>query len=581
MAETEPDTHVMGTPGSGEPDTAVGTAAEGPHALGALATGSRASQSSMGGGASAGGVSGAGALGVSAHGGTHGTQQPSTDTHPMGDREMPRVHLFHLFAVIAPTVMVALSFVLGGDPKARLGMAGGFGVVAFANLGLLYLTSAPARYRPRVAEALWLTAVVGAQPALLYFGPMSAIVMLDLVGILFVAFGQNRWTALVTVTICVAAHTALTVPILVGEFPDRGLLSTLGGAHEYQRLITEGMILALLAAGYPIGRWARRTNAAALSELQLAMRALGDREQALAEVKDDAARAKRVDSGRWTGETLGSYRLGLVLGRGAMGEVYEAEGPGGQRAAIKLLNARSTTSASLVERFHREMAVAAKLDSPHIVKVYALSPPTASVPYIAMERLHGIDLATRLRGETRVTMDEVVVLIDQVARGLEISRKAGIVHRDLKPQNLFRHEGTTWKILDFGVAKVVDSEGTLTGEGIVGTPQYMAPEQASGGEVSPIADVYALAAITYRCITGRALFKGKDLPELIYQVVHAPPVRPTTLSKISPAVEDVLAIALAKDPTKRFPSALAFVQAFVAARRGRPIQMDVPENAWK
>src|SRR5690606_4808532 len=262
-----------------------------------------------------------------------------------------------------------------------------------------------------------------------------------------------------------------------------------------------------------------------LAELESAMRILGDREQALAEVADEAARQKRVNEGRWTNQRLGSYRLGLVLGRGGMGEVYEATGADGSPAAVKLLNARSTSSSAIVERFHREMDVAARLESPHIVRVFEVSPPDAPVPYIAMERLHGIDLATRLRDENhnRMPSDELVVLLDQVARGLEVARLAGVVHRDLKPHNLFHHDGAVWKILDFGVSKVLDSEGTLTGDGIVGTPQYMAPEQASGGHVTHLADVYALGAIAYRCLTGRSPFKGKELAELVYQVVHTSP----------------------------------------------------------
>jgi serine/threonine-protein kinase len=185
-----------------------------------------------------------------------------------------------------------------------------------------------------------------------------------------------------------------------------------------------------------------------------------------------------------------------------------------------------------------------------------------------------------MRAENRMPSDELVVLLDQVARGLEVARLAGVVHRDLKPQNLFFHLGTTWKILDFGVSKVLGSEGTLTGDGIVGTPQYMAPEQASGGDVGHVADVYALGAIAYRCLTGRSPFKGRDLAELVYQVVHSPPMRPGALGRVSPLIEDVLAIAMAKDPRRRFPSAHTFAQAFIAARRGRPVEVDPPPSAW-
>jgi serine/threonine-protein kinase len=171
-------------------------------------------------------------------------------------------------------------------------------------------------------------------------------------------------------------------------------------------------------------------------------------------------------------------------------------------------------------------------------------------------------------------------MLDQVARGLEVARIAGVVHRDLKPHNLFFHAGATWKILDFGVSKVLGTEGTLTGEGIVGTPQYMAPEQASGGQITHLSDVYALGAIAYRCLTGRAPFKGRDLAELVYQVVHATPMRPSALGRVSPLIENVLAIVMAKDPARRFPSAQAFVQAFIAARRGRPPAIDPPPDAW-
>jgi serine/threonine-protein kinase len=108
----------------------------------------------------------------------------------------------------------------------------------------------------------------------------------------------------------------------------------------------------------------------------------------------------------------------------------------------------------------------------------------------------------------------------------------------------------------------------------------MAPEQASGGQVTHLADVYALGAIAYRCLTGRSPFKGRDLAELVYQVVHAAPMRPSALGRMPLLVENVLAIAMAKDPRRRFSSAQAFAQAFIAARRGQPVPIDPPADAW-
>jgi serine/threonine-protein kinase len=493
--------------------------------------------------------------------------------------DLPRMRVFHIFGVIAPLGAIALSFLLGGDDRARALFWAGAGLLALCNVGLVWLSGSAERWQPRPVGILWIFATTGAMPALYYFGPFSGVVMVLMLGTVFIALGRQRWTSLAVVGICIGGHVLIAVPMALGSIDDVGVLTS-SQAGRGQLLVAEMLIVGFLASGYALGRWARHTSATALTELATAMRVIGDQQQALAEVKDDAARQNRANEGRWTGHVMGAYKLGLVLGRGAMGEVYESSSTDGLDAAVKLLNARSDGSSSLVERFHREMQVAVRLDSPHIVRVFDLSPPDAAVPYIVMERLHGTDLASRLRSENRLPSDELVVMLDQVARGLEIARLAGVVHRDLKPHNLFLHQGATWKILDFGVAKVLGSEGTLTGEGIVGTPQYMAPEQASGGQVTHLADVYALGAIAYRCLTGRSPFKGKDLAELVYQVVHTPPVRPSLLGRVPAGIEDVLAVAMAKDPRKRFPSALAFAHAFVAARRGRPVAIDAPGNAW-
>jgi hypothetical protein len=542
--------------------TELGTQAASPHALAEVAAGSRAS--SMQDRPSSWGTS----------------ARPVTTAAEALDRsDLSRMRAFHTFGIFAAIGAIALSVFLGGDPTAKYAFWAGVSLLGGCNVVLLYLTSRAELYRPVPVGILWLLSNAGFMPAIVYFGPFSAVVMVNMLALVFISLGRLRWPAVLTAVIGIGGHFAIALPILLGWSTDRGILTS-EAAGPRQLWVAEILIVGFMASGYGLGRWARSMNARALAELQQAMRVIGDKEQALAEVVDHARRANRANEGRWTHQTMGSFRLGLVLGRGAMGEVYEAVRGDGTPAAVKLLNARSTASSALVERFHREMAVAARLESPHIVRVYELSPPDAPVPYLAMERLHGGDLATRLRAENRMPSDELVVLIDQVARGLEVARVAGVVHRDLKPHNLFFHGGATWKILDFGVSKLLGSEGTLTGEGIVGTPQYMAPEQASGGQVTHAADVYALGAIAYRCLTGRSPFKGRDLSELVYQVVHAAPMRPSALGRVSRHIEDVLAIAMAKDPRRRFASAQAFAQAFIAARRGRPVAIEAPADAW-
>lgn len=519
--------------------------------------------------------------GKRSHAWASGSKGPiPTAAQALDQAALPRMRVFHVFGILAPLTAIALSLVIGADPFAQKLFWIGAAVMSLANVGLVWLAQDVERWQPVRVGMLWIVATLGGVPSMYYyFGPFSAIVMISILGIILISLGRSRWISLSIAAICIGAHLAIAVPIIAGWIDDVGLLSSIV-AERHQLAIAEVLIVGFQVSAYLLGRWARRTNTTAISELQNAMQLIGDQQQALAEAKDDVLRQKHADEGRWTGQVMGNFKVGLVLGRGAMGDVYEAIGPDGRSIAIKLLNTRSTASTALIDRFHREMDVAARLESPHIVKVIELSPPDAPVPYIAMERLYGTDLASRLRAEPRMPSDEVAVLLDQVARGLEVARLAGVVHRDLKPHNLFLHEGATWKILDFGVSKLVGSEGTLTGEGVVGTPQYMAPEQASGGHVTHLADVYALGAITYRCLTGRSPFKGKDLAELVYQVVHQPPVRPGLLGKVAPEIEDVLAVAMAKDPRRRFPSAVSFAQAFSAARRGKSVAIDTPPNAW-
>jgi serine/threonine-protein kinase len=271
-----------------------------------------------------------------------------------------------------------------------------------------------------------------------------------------------------------------------------------------------------------------------------------------------------------SGRTVGSFRLGALLGRGAMGEVYEAAHvDSDEPAAVKLLSPDVREDPIYLARFLREVQVAASLTSPHVVRVLEVGNETAEVPYLAMERLRGRDLGALLRVRARLDPDEVADLVTQLARGADAAADAGIVHRDLKPQNLFRAEGgkaRVWKILDFGVSKLADRGGTLTQGRMVGTPAYMPPEQALGRDVDRRADVYALAAIAYRALTGYLPFHVHGgVPAVVYAVVHSMPRRPSDLAQISTQVDDALLIGLAKDPADRFASAAELAEALAAA----------------
>ncbi len=500
----------------------------------------------------------------------------------MGDAldlsDLRRMRMFHAFGIVAPLLGIALTIPLGGDPFARHLFWGGLVLLAATNVVNVWCASDPRRWSSPYRDLLWPIAGLGALAPIYYFGPFSAAVMALLIGCMFVALGSRKAISHTVLGMSVVGHVLIALPIITRWRADVGLFDTLA-ITVTQQVIAEILIVALLLSGYALARWARLMAGTALADLESARRVIGDQQQALAEV-EDLERANRGNAGRWSGQMIGAWRLGSVIGRGAMGEVYEGEDGGGRTAAVKVLTAAAGADRTLVERFHREIQIAASLKSSHIVRVLDISPATADVPYLAMERLVGTDLAAILRARNRMPFLELIGMLDQIAKGLEVARFAGVVHRDLKPSNLFLHDTTAWKILDFGVARVTGTSDTLTREKLIGTPRYMAPEQAAGLEVTCLADVYALGAITYRCLTGRAPFQAEDLAGLVYQVVHVPPVRPSLFGRVPTNVEEILAVAMAKDPRRRFASALEFVRHLFAARDGRALPLEPPHDAW-
>jgi serine/threonine-protein kinase len=493
--------------------------------------------------------------------------------------ELPRMRAFHAFGIAVPLVVIVASFALGGDARAKHLFQAGMALLCVANVAAMWLARTKDTWDPRVTSAHFAIGGIALVPSLYYFGPFSAVTLAYPLALMFVALSRDLRTANVVLGTSLGGHLLVAWPIILGWTTDVGLItSALVGPGRLA--ILEVLILALMASGHALGRWARHTSAGALAELADAERIIGDQKQVLGEVKDDADRANRVNAGRWTGQTIGRWYLGPVLGRGAMGEVYDAHDADGQPAAVKVLSAAAEESPSLVQRFNRELQIAARLESPYIVRVLDVSTASASAPYLAMERLRGVDLATRLRTGSRMPLKEVVGMLGQVARGLQVAHDAGVVHRDLKPHNLFLHDATTWKILDFGVAKVFGVEGTLTRDAMIGTPLYMAPEQAVGDEVTHLSDIYALGAIAYRCLTGRVPHDAADLAALIFRVIRGAPVRPGALAHLPREVDDVLALAMAKDPRRRFTSAMEFVEHLVAAAEGRTLKLVTPVGAW-
>src|SRR4051812_25471456 len=279
----------------------------------------------------------------------------------------------------------------------------------------------------------------------------------------------------------------------------------------------------------------------------------------------------------------GRYRAQKRLGSGGMAEVWCAEDEVlGRRGALKLLGSRYAEGDEVRERFRREAQAPAGLAHPHLVGVFDRS-EWDGTPYIAMELVDGRTLKDLVRERGPLPPGVAVDLTIQVLRALGYAHRRGIVHRDVKPQNVILDDEGQAKVADFGIARAGASEMTETGT-IVGTVQYLSPEQAQGLPVSPRSDLYSAGIVLYELLTGRVPFDAESPVSIALKQVSEPPVPPSQLRPgISPALEGVVMRALEKDPARRFASADEFAAALEAARRApaRPVRLEpVAGEPW-
>jgi serine/threonine-protein kinase len=398
--------------------------------------------------------------------------------------------------------------------------------------------------------------------------------MLVSIGGFMFSLGQSRRAVIIMASLACLVHGTIGGLVAFGVMSDRGLVISRPGGGLDERLIGLGLIQSITIASFVLGRVVRRSTLDLIARREEALQRVAQREALLEEARLEIDGAmQREDLGRYSELTIGSFRLGRVLGRGASGEVYEAfHATTNEPAAVKLLQPAALANPQLVKRFLREIELAATLSSPHVVRVLEVADAQAPIKYIAMERLRGMSLSAVLREPAGLTADEVIELVEHVAQGIAAAHAANIVHRDLKPSNIVRHQETErrhiWKIVDFGISKLITSEGTLTGGRLVGTPGYMAPEQATGGSIDHRADTYALAAVAYRVLTGRPPFGGADVASTVYRLVHTMPLRPSRAAPVPTAVDDVLAVGLSKRSEDRFDDPIAFAAALRTALGG-------------
>lgn len=283
----------------------------------------------------------------------------------------------------------------------------------------------------------------------------------------------------------------------------------------------------------------------------------------------------------------GRYVLDRVIGRGGMGEVWRAHDRElGAPCAVKFLLPHLAIDKETRVRFLREARAAAVLRSPHAVQVLGAGEHEGTL-YLAMELLEGESLAARLKRVGRLDAKTTFAIVEQVTRALSRAQQANIVHRDLKPENIWLWDApdTFVKVLDFGVAKAqleLGSVRTMTGM-LLGTPQYMSPEQANGDpHLDHRSDLWALAIITFECLTGKRPYDSAGLGNLLVQIVAAPPPRLADIAPELPAgLEGWWKRALARAPAERFQSAEEWLEGLRPALFGSALvpAPDAPARA--
>jgi serine/threonine-protein kinase len=485
----------------------------------------------------------------------------TSHTEAMRLEEIARAEVFLKVALLTCVAGFGVALMTSGDAIAFRMVCLGCVLTAVGSGWMLSVVRRPETYTARRILGPAIVISFAAFGGVYYWGVGSPVAAMITYGIYFFSLGSNARVITAMYSLVSVLHGALGLAIVTGLIEDRGIVN-IGHARTIDQIGVIAVVEFLYFITFYTARVSQRVTLEAVEHLERAVRGVAQREALLAEARAELDRALKIGGpGRFTDQTVGSHKLGVLIGRGGMGEVYEGHHTTTrQEAAVKLLHAGTLADATHVQRFVREAETISKLDTPNVVRVLEVGTTTGEVPFLAMERLRGFDLAHQLRRQRRLQLAPAVVLVQHIAAGLEAARTAGIVHRDLKPHNVFFAQSSeTWKILDFGVSKMGGS-GTLTRGHVIGTPAYMAPEQAKGENVDHRADVYSLAAILYRAVTGHPAFASKDVPTTLYDVVYRVPTQPSILSPVPGDVDRVLALGLAKQPEDRFATALELAE---------------------
>ncbi len=260
------------------------------------------------------------------------------------------------------------------------------------------------------------------------------------------------------------------------------------------------------------------------------------------------------------------------IGKGGMGTVYKAyDSKIREVVALKLLKPEIASDIEVIERFRNEIKLARQVSHRHVCRMYDIGEEWLSI-YISMEYVPGEDLKSFIRRSGHINEAKALDLARQILEGLVEAHRLGVIHRDLKPQNIMIDRDGNAKIMDFGIARSLHTRG-VTGTGvIIGTPEYMAPEQAEGHDIDHRVDIYSLGAIMFEMVTGRVPFEGETPLSIVLKHRSEPPADPKAINtQISSAMSQVILKCLEKSRDRRFQSAAEVLEALTAVEKGLPI----------
>lgn len=487
----------------------------------------------------------------------------------MVEDEARRTHAFMVVSGALAVVGWLATWFFDGHPALRMLFGAGVLWLVAGYLALWWHTRNLRNYSPAKAVAsITLTNLTGVF-ASAYYGFFSPAPMILMLPIAYIGRSASGRGALIALSVAAGSMAVPMLAIALGLLDDPGLV-TASELSASSKLLYTALIQSVFLACFLNARASRRATLAAVEGLARAERQVRRQQAQLEEAKEQLVAGREAGrGGPLTGHRLRTWVLGELLGRGAMGDVYAALRPVDElEAALKVLNPVAASDPRAVALMQREAELLQGIASPHVVRL--LEVVVDDLPWIAMERLHGQDLATILQQADTLPVADVVRLVHEVAAGLDAAASAKVLHRDLKPSNIFRATigpRSVWKILDFGVAKQLGQDLTLTSGQVLGTPGYIPPEMLAGDEVDHRGDVFSLAAVAYRTLTGARPFRGRGHALLISSLEDQPD-RPSLFPGVPVEVDPVLAIGLAKSPGDRFDSAPALAQALAEAVRG-------------